>query len=65
MGTAVDFSELIPGDLIFYADPDGTMGHVGIYIGNGQIVHASSRRTGIKISNYNYRTPVKARRLFS
>ena len=65
MGTAVDFSELIPGDLIFYADPDGTMGHVGIFIGNGQIVHASSRRTGIKISNYNYRTPVKARRLFS
>lgn len=61
-GTAIDVSEVLPGDLIFYSN-GSTINHVAIYIGNGQVVHASSPKTGIKISNYNYRTPVKARRI--
>ena len=61
-GTAIDVSEVLPGDLIFYSN-GSTINHVAIYIGNGQVVHASSPKTGIKISKYNYRTPVKARRI--
>ncbi len=47
-----------PGDLIFYSG-GGTIDHVAIYIGNGQVVHASSRKTGIKISAWDHRTPVR------
>ena len=57
MGKAVTSSEMRPGDLVFYANSSGTINHVGIYIGNGQIVNAASRRSGIKISAWNYRTP--------
>lgn len=56
-GRAISGSELRPGDLVFYGG--GTINHVAIYIGNGQIVHASDERTGIIISRYNNRTPVK------
>ncbi|MCD7837136.1 MAG: NlpC/P60 family protein [Lachnospiraceae bacterium] len=62
-GTKISLSELKPGDLIFYGNSSGTINHVAIYIGNGQIIHASSPKTGIKISKYNYRTPVKAVRV--
>ena len=55
MGKAVSSSEMRPGDLIFYANSSGTVNHVAMYIGNGQIVHAASRRSGIKISTWNYR----------
>ncbi len=58
-GTKISYSDLLPGDLIFYANSKGTINHVTIYIGGGQVIHASSRKTGIKISKYNYRTPVK------
>lgn len=47
-----------PGDLIFYSK-DGSINHVAIYIGNGQIVHASSEKEGIKISVWNKRKPVR------
>ncbi len=57
-GTKISYSELQPGDLIFYAK-NGSINHVAIYIGNGQVIHASSPSTGIKISHYNYRTPYK------
>jgi cell wall-associated NlpC family hydrolase len=60
-GTAVDLSEIQAGDLLFY-DNGGSIGHVSIYMGNGQVVHASSSSTGIIISDYGYRTPVSARR---
>ena len=63
MGKAVKSSEMRPGDLIYYADSKGTINHVSMYIGNGQIVHAASRRSGIKISTWNYRTPVKIRNM--
>ena len=61
-GTKISVSELQPGDLVFYAK-GGTINHVAIYIGGGQVIHASSPKTGIKISNYNYRTPAKMVRI--
>lgn len=61
MGRAVKSSEMKPGDLIFYAGSGGRVNHVALYIGNGQVVHAASKRSGIKISTWNYRTPVAIR----
>ena len=61
-GTPVSLSDLQPGDLLFY-DNGGGIGHVALYIGGGQVVHASNPETGIKISSYNYRSPVSAVRL--
>lgn len=58
-GTKISFDEIQPGDLIFYNNDKGVIGHVAIYIGNNQIIHASSPKSGIKISKYNYRTPAK------
>jgi cell wall-associated NlpC family hydrolase len=58
-GYAVDsLDNAQPGDLICYS------GHVALYIGNGQIVHASNKRTGIIVSNANYRTILAIRRIF-
>ena len=61
MGKPVKSGEMRPGDLIFYANSGGTVNHVAMYIGNGQIVHAASKKSGIKISTWNYRTPVAIR----
>ena len=47
-----------PGDIICYS------GHVGIYVGNGQIVHASTSKTGIIVSNATYRSILSIRRIF-
>ncbi len=58
-GTKISASELKPGDLVFYTNSRGTINHVAIYIGGSQVIHASSPKSGIKISTYNYRTPVK------
>lgn len=63
-GTKVSLDSVQPGDLIFYAS-GGTVNHVAMYIGGGQVVHASDERTGITISNMNYRTPYAARRYWS
>ena len=51
-------AEAQPGDLICYS------GHVGLYIGGGQIVHASTAKTGIKVSNAGYRNILAIRRIF-
>lgn len=56
-GLAVSYAEAQAGDIICYA------GHVGLYIGNGQIVHASTEATGIKYSNATYRTILAVRRI--
>ena len=56
-GTRISASEAKPGDLFFYGS-GSSISHVAIYIGNGQIVHASSTKTGIKISNAFYRSPI-------
>lgn len=61
-GTKISMNEAQPGDLIFYGK-NGTINHVAIYIGGGQVVHASSPSTGIKISSYNYRSPIKVVRV--
>ena len=60
-GTSVDFGSLQPGDLLFY-NSTGSIDHVAIYIGGGQIVHAANSRKGIIISDAYYQTPVCARR---
>lgn len=56
-GTEVSYANAQPGDVVCYA------GHVGIYIGNGQIVHASTQKTGIKITNATYKEILTIRRI--
>ena len=56
-GVKVSVNELKPGDLVFYGN-GGYINHVAIYAGNGQIVHASDSRTGIRMSNLNYGKPI-------
>lgn len=63
-GRSISYSEIKPGDLIFYGGR-GSINHVAMYIGNGQIVHASTERTGIKVSNATYRTPVRVVRVLN
>lgn len=57
VGTGVSYSEAQPGDIVCYE------GHVGMYIGGGMIVHASTQRTGIKVSNAQYRPILTVRRV--
>ena len=61
-GTRVSLEQLQTGDLIFYAD-GGAIYHVVLYLGNGQVVHASSAATGIKISPVNWQNAVWGVRL--
>ena len=57
-GRVVSAENAKRGDLVFYSS-GGSIDHVAIYIGNGQIVHASNERVGIIKSNMYYRTPAK------
>ena len=61
-GTTIKVADAKPGDLIFYGNGK-TINHVAIYIGGGQVIHASSPKTGIRISNVSYRSPMKAVRV--
>lgn len=63
VGTSVSISELQPGDLVFYDHNTGSIEHVAIYIGNGQVVHASTPSSGIKISDLYYSDPFMAKRI--
>lgn len=58
VGYGVDYSEAQPGDIICYS------GHVGIYVGNGTIINASTPSTGIKYSSATYNTILGVRRIF-
>ena len=60
-GRAVSMSNLQPGDLLFYRYGGGRISHVAIYMGGGQIIHASNERTGITISGMG--SPCAARRV--
>ncbi|MCI8510856.1 MAG: C40 family peptidase [Lachnospiraceae bacterium] len=57
-GRTVSAENARPGDLVFYSN-GSSINHVAIYIGNGQVVHASNERVGITKSNMYYRTPAK------
>ena len=57
-GYGVSYDEMQPGDIVCYS------GHVGIYAGNGQLLHASTYRTGITYSNVNYKQILAIRRIF-
>lgn len=63
VGKKVSFSELEPGDLVFYSNGGSRISHVAIYIGNGKIVHAQTPRLGIGITAYKIMTRVTARRV--
>ena len=56
-GVGVSYADAQPGDIIYYG------GHVGIYIGDGRIVHASTERTGIKTESATYRSIITVRRI--
>lgn len=57
-GVGISAAQMQPGDLVFYGS-GSRINHVAMYIGNGQIVHASTYKTGIKVSNWNYRQVVR------
>ena len=57
-GYSVGTGDMQPGDIVCYGS------HVGIYVGDGQIVHASNERDGIKVSNANYRSIADVRRIY-
>ena len=58
VGYGVSYEDMQPGDIVCYS------GHVGIYAGNGTLLHASTKRTGITYSNVNYKKILAIRRIF-
>ncbi|TWF77535.1 cell wall-associated NlpC family hydrolase [Pseudonocardia hierapolitana] len=60
VGTPVSRGELQPGDLVFFYKP---VSHVGIYIGDGKVVHASTRKSPVKISDMGRMKFNSARRI--
>jgi hypothetical protein len=65
---ALDYSKLLPGDILFFSRAGHSVGHTGIYLGDGKMIHASSYRTGVIITdlregNYDNRFVV-AKRVF-
>jgi lipoprotein Spr len=67
VGKPVSRSELRPGDLVFFRTRGNRISHVGIYIGNGKFVHASSARGRVRVdtltSGYYHQRYVGARRI--
>lgn len=61
-GIQISENEMKPGDLIFYGN-GSRINHVAMYIGNGQVVHASTYETGVKTSSWNYRPHVRIMRV--
>jgi len=64
----MDFSKLVPGDLLFFTRGGYSVGHAGIYLGEGKMIHASSRGRGVTITdlreNYYQSHFVVAKRVF-
>jgi len=65
---SMDFSKLLPGDLLFFRRGGRHIGHAGIYLGEGKMIHASNRRYGVTITDlrqpYYEGTFVVAKRVF-
>ncbi len=61
-GVSISLDSLAPGDLVFF-NSTGSIDHVAIYIGNGQIVHAANSKSGIVITELSYMSPVAACRV--
>ena len=57
-GKIVSYDQARPGDLVFYGK-NGSINHVALYMGDGKVVHASTEKTGIIVTNVMYRKPVK------
>ncbi|MDR1547781.1 MAG: C40 family peptidase [Hungatella sp.] len=57
-GRSVSYEEARAGDLVFYGK-NGSINHVALYMGDGRVVHASTEKTGIIVTNVMYRKPVK------
>ena len=53
-GRSISMEEIQPGDIICYSSNGSSCTHVGLYIGNGQIIHSANSRKGVIISSYNY-----------
>lgn len=64
----MDFSKLVPGDLLFFRRGGRYIGHAGIYLGEGKMIHASNYRNGVIITDlrqgYYQNTFVVAKRVF-
>ena len=70
--SAITAADLLPGDLLFYTNSakanlpyPSNIGHVALYIGNGQIVHAGTEESGIEIRSGFYRDPLIAVRIIN
>lgn len=64
-GSYIKKSDLEKGDLVFYGYGNGVVRHVAIYIGNGQVIHESNRKDGVKISSVNMMEYITARRVIN
>lgn len=64
-GTYVRKSDLQKGDLVFYGTGNGRISHVGIYMGNGKVIHESNHKDGVKISSVNMMQYITARRVIN
>lgn len=64
-GTYIGKSDLQKGDLVFYGYGDGVIHHVGIYVGNSQVIHESNRRDGVKITSVNMMEYIISRRIIT
>ena len=64
----MDFSKLLPGDLLFFCRGGNQVGHSGIYLGDGKMIHASNHRYGVTVTDlrqpYYEGTFVVAKRVF-
>ena len=59
-GTYISRNDLLPGDLLFFSNPD----HVAIYIGDGKIIHSTNSKNGVVITNAFYRVPYTQKRMW-
>ena len=64
-GEEVDLDDIQAGDILYYYNDEGRIGHVTIYNGDGTVTHASNPQNGIRISDVDYRTPAGARRYWT